>query len=334
MFDVLPLFYFRPMNRLGKLILLVASVTVTASGMFLNAQPPNTITPQPVKAKLKEKSGFTASGTNKDSLANKQVNMVAGLPKKDSAITTQADLWQLYTNSAGTTRQDDWLINKPVQRPSPNYVFYLLAGLFLVLGFIRSMFSKYFSDLFGLFFRVTFKQKAVRERLFESALPSMLMNGLFFVSGGFFLYAISGYYQWNTTGNFWYGVGFWIMVLVIIYGVKWLLLKIMGWLFQVQETSNTYSFIVFLVNKVLGVLLLPVVVLMTMGPYSLHPALVTVVLFLLGSLFIYRYIISYPSIKATIRVNQFHFFLYLCAFEIVPLLIIYKVLALRLSSVT
>jgi Domain of unknown function (DUF4271) len=123
-------------------------------------------------------------------------------------------------------------------------------------------------------------------------------------------------------------------VLIIVYGLKWLLLRIIGWLFQMQEASNTYTFIVFLVNKVLGVMLLPVVVLLSLAPVSLHPALVTVVLFLLAALFIYRYIISYPGIKASVRVNQFHFFLYLCAFEIVPLLIIYKGLAMRLSSAT
>jgi hypothetical protein len=43
-------------------------------------------------------------------------------------------------------------------------------------------------------------------------------------------------------------------------------------------------------------------------------------------LFIYRFIISYTPIRNEIKLNRFHFFIYLCAFEIAPLLLIYKVL--------
>ncbi len=40
----------------------------------------------------------------------------------------------------------------------------------------------------------------------------------------------------------------------------------------------------------------------------------------------YRFIISYKPIRNEIKVSRFHFFVYLCAFEIAPLLLIYKVL--------
>jgi hypothetical protein len=40
----------------------------------------------------------------------------------------------------------------------------------------------------------------------------------------------------------------------------------------------------------------------------------------------YRYIISYRAVRKEIKVSQFHFFLYLCALEIIPLVLIYKVL--------
>ncbi|MEO7308780.1 MAG: DUF4271 domain-containing protein [Chitinophagaceae bacterium] len=243
----------------------------------------------------------------------------------------EAGEWAVFTNQAGSAAGDQWVLDKPLKRSSADYVFYLLAGLTLIAGIVRVVFPKYFSDLFGLFFRVTFKQKAMRERLLENTLPSMVLNGLFFISGGFFLYFLSGYYHWSIRGNFWYSLGCWVALLVGVYGVKWLLLKTMGWLFQMRESSNTYSFIVFLVNKVLGVMLLPVIILMALGPASLLPALVTIVIFLLAALFIYRYVISYPTIRSNVRVSQFHFFLYLCAFEIVPLLIIYKGLAMRLS---
>jgi hypothetical protein len=47
---------------------------------------------------------------------------------------------------------------------------------------------------------------------------------------------------------------------------------------------------------------------------------------LVGGMLLYRFIISYRPVRSEIKVNRFHFFLYLCAFEIAPLLLIYKVL--------
>jgi hypothetical protein len=40
----------------------------------------------------------------------------------------------------------------------------------------------------------------------------------------------------------------------------------------------------------------------------------------------YRFIVSFGPVRKEIKVNGFHFFLYLCAFEIAPLLLIYKLL--------
>jgi hypothetical protein len=42
--------------------------------------------------------------------------------------------------------------------------------------------------------------------------------------------------------------------------------------------------------------------------------------------FAYRYIVAYAPIRKQINVTQLHFLLYLCGFEIIPLLVLYKVL--------
>ena len=47
-----------------------------------------------------------------------------------------------------------------------------------------------------------------------------------------------------------------------------------------------------------------------------------------GGLYLYRFILTYSAIHNQVRFNIFHFFLYLVAFEIAPLLLIYKLLLL------
>jgi len=55
---------------------------------------------------------------------------------------------------------------------------------------------------------------------------------------------------------------------------------------------------------------------------------------LLGGLLIYRLILSFGAVRNQVRVNFFHFFLYLCAFEIAPLLLVYKGLLLYFGITT
>jgi hypothetical protein len=240
----------------------------------------------------------------------------------------------LHVANAGTPAKDELFITKPARRTASGQdtFFYIITGLLFILGLIRAGFPKYFSDLFKLFFRVTFRQQSIREQLLQNTWPSLLLNMLFFVSGGLFLTVLSQYYGWALKQGFWYNLLFWSALLAAVYGFKLLVMQSLSWLFHLREAGKTYTFIVFLMNKVIGVLLLPFIVFLGLGPLKWRPVVVTLALVMLAGLFLYRYLISYPSVKATVRLNRFHFIMYLWALEIVPLLLIYKGLALQLSG--
>ena len=257
-----------------------------------------------------------------------QLNTIAG----DSARKQMVEIYTPAAGEAGDSKA--WFINKPVERKSSgeDVFFYVLAGLLLIIGLIRGAFPKYFADMFSLFFRVTFRQQSIRDQLLQSALPSLLLNLVFFISGGIFLTLLSQYYGWKTTQGFGYSLLFWSGLLLAVYGLKLIVMQSLSWLFHLREAGNTYSFVVFLMNKVMGVLLLPFIILIGLGPVEWRPVIVTLALVSLIGLFLYRYLISYPSVKNTVKLNQFHFIIYLWALEIVPLLLLYKGLALQLSK--
>ena len=58
----------------------------------------------------------------------------------------------------------------------------------------------------------------------------------------------------------------------------------------------------------------------------LHPFAIWGAGFLMALLILYRYLFSLTSVRNKLHVSSFHFFLYLCAFEIIPLLILYKLI--------
>jgi len=97
-----------------------------------------------------------------------------------------------------------------------------------------------------------------------------------------------------------------------------------------QEAANSYIFIVFIINKILGRLLLPFLILLAFTQGHLYSVTLILSWCGIGCLLFYRFILTYAAIRNQVKVNPFHFFLYLCAFEIAPLLLVYKGLLLFL----
>lgn len=212
--------------------------------------------------------------------------------------------------------------------PDKDWLFYLVTALLIMFGFLKLLFPKYFSDLFRLFFRTTIKQRQIKEQLMQTPLPSLLLNAFFVFSAGLYASFMLEYLELNTVGNFWVLFLYCIGGISLIYFIKFAGLKISGWLFNIEEAANAYVFIVFVVNKMMGILLLPVLVLLAFTAGDLYQAGLVLSWCLLGGLLIYRFILTYAAIRNQVKVNPFHFLLYLLAFEIAPLLLIYKTLLL------
>src|SRR5206468_2108814 len=72
-------------------------------------------------------------------------------------------------------------------------------------------------------------------------------------------YQLSIHYRWRIGGI---GTGFsrflfFIFVVTAAYALKFLVLKICGWLFDQEREMGTYIFNIFLINNILGMALLP-----------------------------------------------------------------------------
>ena len=212
------------------------------------------------------------------------------------------------------------------QEQSRTILFYVMVGILLIFALIRLWYSKYLANLFTLFFRVSMRQHQIREQVLQSPLPSLLLNGLFVITGGLFATFLLKTYRYGARTDFWLLFLYCAWILALIYLVKFLLLKLAGWIFGIQLATDTYIFIVFLTNKILGIFLLPFIVILSFSGDLARQILITVGLAMIFLFYIYRFIVSFEPVRKEIKVSGFHFFLYLCAFEILPLFLIYKVL--------
>jgi Domain of unknown function (DUF4271) len=228
------------------------------------------------------------------------------------------------------------LLGKGVERVAKDkdLLFYSLVLLIILFALLRRAFPKYFNDLFRLFFRTTLKERQISEQLMQTPVPSILLNGFFTVSAGFYCCFLLGYFGLNPTGEFWMLFLYCVGGLAAAYFVKFLGLKISGWIFNLQSAANSYIFIVFIINKMIGILLLPFLLVLAFSSGSVYSVGMTLSWCLIGGLLIYRLFLTFMVVRNQVKVSPFHFFLYFLAFEIAPLLLVYKALLVFFSENT
>ena len=205
-------------------------------------------------------------------------------------------------------------------------IFYSIIALLIFFATIKNGFSRYIDDLFKMYFRTSVKQRQIKEHLVQSPLPSLFLNIFFLLSIGIFLALLLRHYQLGLQFNFWMLFLYCALGLVVIYGVKFITLKCFGWIFQIPEAIDAYIFIVFTTNKIIGIAILPFIVMLAFSYGTVNEVAFTLSITLVLGLLAYRFFLSYISIHRLVRISFFHFFLYLCAFEIIPLLLINKLL--------
>ena len=230
-----------------------------------------------------------------------------------------------------TTAKPIYFVTNERQRQGKDEVFYLLSGLLLFLAFIKLAFSKYVSNLFRLFVQPTFRQKQTREQLQQSNLPSFLLNLFFVFSAGAYVSFLIQYYHLVNI-KYWFILLYSIASLLILYTGKFLFLTFAGWVFNVKEATDSYIFAVYLINKILGIILIPFTLILAFSSYQIVDISITISLLIILILFIYRFILSYTPVRKDVKVDFFHFIFYILAFEIVPLLLIYKTLIIYLNK--
>ena len=228
------------------------------------------------------------------------------------------------------------LLGKGVERVTKDkdLLFYSLVLLIILFALLRRAFPKYFNDLFRLFFRTTLKERQISEQLMQTPVPSILLNGFFTVSAGFYCCFLLGHFGLNPAGDFWMLFLYCVGGLAAAYFVKFLGLKISGWIFNLQSAANSYIFIVFIINKMIGILLLPFLLVLAFSAGSVYSVGMTLSWCLIGGLLIYRLFLTFMVVRNQVKVSPFHFFLYFLAFEIAPLLLVYKALLVFFSENT
>lgn len=233
--------------------------------------------------------------------------------------------FKLYNQQVAKT-DDNNIIYKIEQRyslPDKDGLFYGILLLLFLYGFVNNTYPQYFPKLFSQFSQSSLRMLQNREQLLQNSFASLVMNICFILSFSFMVTLLI-FNRHLLPLSFWTGYGYIALFFTLLYIGKYLCLALAGYTFNTQETVNTYVFVVFMINKVLGILLLPFVMILAFAKPSFYPIAIIGASVLSILLVLYRYLFSLTSVRNKLHISSFHFFLYLCAFEILPIMILYK----------
>ena len=208
-----------------------------------------------------------------------------------------------------------------------DWLFWFIIVTLALLSWLRISFGKIISNTLSASLSMQDASRMLRERNSLNIRVSLGLNILFAFNSGLFFYQVGNHYSFipkNIEGQ-------WIALIIfvsiaLIYLVKEVLLRILGYVADIANPISEYINIVSINNKVLGMIILPVIIGLQYTQSDFIPAELFVFIGL--GLFVLFYLIRiFRGIIISLRhsVSLFYSFLYLCTLEIAPMLFIYTI---------
>lgn len=204
----------------------------------------------------------------------------------------------------------------------------LLFIAFLIFVWLYISNTKRLKHVIRSFYINRFANQLLREEFSLVNRVSVFLSIIFILVLTLFAGEIFTYYGWFKT----YGYGYLLLVIsltiIVFYAIKITSIRFLGLVFKTTKESLEYVMTVVLFENTLGLFLLPVVIgLMFVKQASpeifIYIGIGIILLFLLVRL-IRGLMIGLNSP----RISKFYLFLYLCALELLPLIVVVKLFLL------
>jgi len=260
----------------------------------------------------------------RDSLIQDSVKKIMIIPIKSSIDTSTFEQYMQNPYLPMDATSIKMFINFK-ENQSKDLLFYLAFGNIFLLAFIKLVFPKYFKNLFLLFFQTSLRQKQTREQLLQDWGASLLINTLFLISTGLFITLVVKQQLWSDL-PFKNLYAYVVALLMLIYIGKYIFVSFAGWVFNNNVVASSYIFLVLMLNQIMGVLLIPFSIFLAFAQNETNNIVITLSIILIVLLLLYRYFVSFASLRNDLKLDAFHFFLYLCTVEILPSLLLYKLM--------
>ncbi|MFN5422145.1 MAG: DUF4271 domain-containing protein [bacterium] len=210
------------------------------------------------------------------------------------------------------------------ERQQKEWLFYTFIGLFFFIGLINALYSSYITKLIRGYINEGFIFFQAREQLSQYPMASLLMNLFFFFSATFFIFFLLTLKGLNFHVDQLKLLIFIFIALVLLYLLKLIFLNALGWVFNQHDLFRNYVFVVFLSNKIIGLLLLLFSFLMAFASSFAISVITKVAVGVLLVAFLFRFFKGFSLFSKQAKLNLFSFSLAVLSLEVLPTAVLVK----------
>ena len=121
------------------------------------------------------------------------------------------------------------------------------------------------------------------------------------------------------------------IVITTIYAVKFAAINLVGYVFQVQKEAKELMMSVFLFCNALGLFMLPLVICLSFVKQVSPLVFIYTGIAIIGSFILIRIVRGILIGLKSPRVSKFYLFMYLCTLEILPFILMVKLVILKIK---
>ncbi|MBS1635083.1 MAG: DUF4271 domain-containing protein [Bacteroidetes bacterium] len=200
----------------------------------------------------------------------------------------------------------------------------LLFVVFSFIVFARVTEPKKLTKVFTAFYSLQASKQLQREDYKIGKRLSVILLIVFLVCLSFFLYSFNAYFGFILRDTpVWKQFLFFMGLVGASYLVKYMVSMVLGHVINMTDLIREYIFNVSVFSQVLGITLFPFVIALEFSglraEWFLYPGLVIFMAF-----YLFRFVRGFAISGMEQGIGFFYIFLYLCALEILPLLVLVK----------
>ncbi len=204
------------------------------------------------------------------------------------------------------------------------WLFYIILGLAVIVVFVKSVFARFFVELWKSFFNFNNALQMMRQQDISFSVPGLLLSINFYVAMATYLFLNIHQKKLQISFNELLLIPILMAFIIGFVLFRFAIYQFSIVLFNRKNELQAVSFIDLLQLEFTGIIMVPMILLLAFGSPAILQAAWIGSYILLASILIYRTIVAWRIAGSLLFANLFHFILYICTVEIAPVLILLK----------
>ena len=245
------------------------------------------------------------------------------------SITDSIDLQPFMIeqmNSGSLQTTNSYLSRDIISDHIPDWYFIIIISVLVAFAWIRIAYTRFIAILFESSFNYLLASKIFKERSAVKRRVWMAFDLIYLLNGSLFLYLLFRFFDWDFVGEndfIQLSVSFGFLLVMMI--IRIITMSVTGHIFDRYSLFSEFLYHFYIYNKLIGLVLLPFILAIPYTQGQLHVILIYTALSVVGIVYFMRFI---RAVIFTLKkeVLIFYLILYLCTLEILPVLVIIKLI--------